>query len=331
MSVSNDSKQKITAIASVVAVLLLAVIAFLLYNKVSLDKQVKEQALELEEADKLKTELEKNYYEALSDLEEMKGDNDELNALIDSQKEELKEQKDKVDRLIRSGKANKNDLDAAREEIQSLMAQRDQYLVEITSLKDENAQLADANTQLNSANQSLQTEVSTAKTNIENLTSEKAVLVSRKEELEKNNTDLSSKVTFASVVRVNNVNGVGYKIKKNGEPAKKRYAKNVNQVQICFTTTENELAGSGAEDFHVRLINPVGETQAIEEMGSGVFTNTRSGEDIRFTKIKNIDYNQQAGEHCTVWAPNTPFQKGTYEVQVYNKGYLAGEGSFALK
>jgi len=32
-----------------------------------------------------------------------------------------------------------------------------------------------------------------------------------------------------------------------------------------------------------------------------------------------------------LWEPNTEFQQGEYKVEVYNKGFLAGKGSFELK
>lgn len=331
MSSSNDSKQRITAISAVVGILLLGVIAFLLYNKVSLDKQIKTQAVELEDSNKVKTELEKNYYEALSNLEEMKGNNEELNALIESQKDELKTQKEKVDRLIRSGKANKGDLRAARAEIEKMLAQRDEFLVQIEDLKAQNVALTDANSNLTTERNSLQEAVTLERTNVENLNTEKAVLVSQKEELETVKADLTKKVTFGSVIQVENVMATGVKLKKSGKEAKRRNARNVDELKICFNTTINELAAAGNETFLVRLINPVGETIAVENMGSGVFKNNKTGEEIRYTHMKNVKYAQDVKPYCFNWKTENGFQKGIHEIEVYNKGYLAGTGSVKLK
>ena len=63
MSFTSDSKQKLTAIATVVIVALLGLNAFLVYNKISQDRQLEAQNLELEEAEQLKVELEKEYYD----------------------------------------------------------------------------------------------------------------------------------------------------------------------------------------------------------------------------------------------------------------------------
>jgi hypothetical protein len=67
-------------------------------------------------------------------------------------------------------------------------------------------------------------------------------------------------------------------------------------------------------------------------MGSGMITNKKTGEEIRFTQIEELDYSNGEAQSCMVWAPTTPsFQKGNYTIEVYNKGYLAGTGTMNLK
>ncbi|MCB0621370.1 MAG: hypothetical protein KDC43_20760 [Saprospiraceae bacterium] len=317
---TNNSKQRMIAIAAIIVVALLTVNAFLLYNKFTQDKKLAQQATELEEAEKLKAELEKQYYEALSELETMRGENEELNALIEQQQAELKDQKDKIDRMIR----NEGDLKRARTEIANLKAQIEQYIAEITQLKEENQLLADENTQLQEDKAMLETDLTQQRTANEELNTEKAQLVSA-------NEDLSKTVTFASVVKVDNIEAVGLKVKDNGKTAKKSLAKNVDQLQVCFNTTINEVTTAGREQFFVRIINPVGETIAIEEQGSGIMTSSQTNEQIRYTQVKELNYNNDKQEVCFSWESTLPFQKGTYEVEIYNKGYLAGTGNFTLK
>ncbi len=104
MATNNSSQQRLLIIAGIIIATLLVTNAALLCNKYSQDSLVDSQTSKLEEADKLKIELEKQYQEALSELEEMRGSNEELNAIIDQQKEELKQQKNKIDALLREGK-----------------------------------------------------------------------------------------------------------------------------------------------------------------------------------------------------------------------------------
>lgn len=331
MSFTKDSKQKLTAIAAVVIVALLGLNAFLVYNKISQDRKIESQNMELEEAEQLKVELEKEYYDALAQLEGMRGQAENLNALIDQQKEELTTQKEKIDRMIRQGKSSKGELASARSQISELKAQLDNYLVEINTLKEENMMLADANMQLSEDKRMLSDEVSKERTMNTELTTAKAALVSEKESLENEKSALSKKVNYASVIKVADVSATGWKNKQSGKPKKKSYAKNVEYLKICFDATANEITDAGMEQFYVRIINPIGETLAVEDLGSGITTNTKTGEEIRFTKVKELDYNNEEMSACFHWQPNAPFSKGTYDIEVYNKGYLSGNGSVTLK
>lgn len=330
MSFSKDSKQRLTAFAAVIIVALLGTNAFLLYNKYNQAQVIENQKMEINEGEKLKADLEKQYYESLSELEEMRGNNTELNALIDQQKTDLKERKDKIARMIRQGKNSKKELLAAREELGQLKIQLDQYVSENNKLREEKEILAQANSQLTNEKQTLESEVATQlQMNEEHITA-RAALVSQKETLESVNSDLSAKVTIASVVKVETLEATGWKIRKNGKAAKKKRASAVDRVKVCFTATANQVVADGIEKFYIRVIDPTGETLAVEDLGSGVLT-SNGGEDIRYTKVKEIDYSNEDVEACMLWEPNLPFQKGEYNVEIYNKGFLCGKGNFKLK
>ncbi len=327
MSFSKDSKQKLTAVAAVVIVALLGLNAFLIYNNMQHKSDNEALSVKLDEAKLLEAEIEKQYYDALTELETMRGSEENLNALIDQQKEELLEQKKKLSGSIRT----KKDLKAAQAQLVDLRAQMDQYIADINTLKEENGLLTDANLQLTEEKTTLIGEVSKERMMNEELTTAKTVLISEKEALANEKAALDKTVYFASVVKVDNVSGTGYKTKSSGKQKQKKYAKNVDYVKICFNATQNEVTEHGLEQFFVRIINPVGETLAIEDLGSGITTNTKTGEEIRYTKIKELDYNNEDQQACFHWDPNVPFSKGVYEIEVFNKGFLAGTGSFNLK
>ena len=63
MNSSKNSKQKLIAGAAIVILALLGVNAYLLYNGSQKDTLITQQTAEIDEAEKLKTELEKQYYE----------------------------------------------------------------------------------------------------------------------------------------------------------------------------------------------------------------------------------------------------------------------------
>ncbi len=330
MSFSKDSKQRLTAIGAVAIVALLGICAFLMFQNVNNNQTIAQQEIKIDEAEKLKLELEKQYYASLSELEEMRGSNEELNALIDQQKIELKEQKDKIARYIRQGKSTKNDLAKAREEMTNLRVQMDGYMSENNKLKADNEILVQQNGELNAVKVTLEGEVATARVMNEELVTAKAALVSQKESLENENASLSDKVNIASVVKVMSVSGEGFKIRKSGKVKGKNRASAVDRIRVCFDATDNAVVEGGLEKFYVRIINPTGETLAVEDLGSGILTSNMD-EEIRYTKVKEIDYTNEATQACMLWEPNTEFQEGEYKVEVYNKGFLAGKGSFELK
>ncbi len=324
---SDNSKQRLIAISAVIIIALLAVNIFLMISKAKQTRVNQELTTQLDETDQLKAELEKQYYEALSELEEMRGSNEELNALIEKQKDELKQSKDQIDVLLR----DKRNLAAARKKIQELTQQVEGYLVEINQLRAENEQLAATNSVLSYEKDSLTSELSDQLSTNQELSSAKAALVSEKEMLERDKASLSRKVNMASVVKVDGIDVTGLKIRSSGRTVRRRSASNVDEIQICFNTTVNEVAEPGLERFFVRIINPLGETMAVEDMGSGIIVNKDSGEEIRYTQIKEVNYERDVNNLCLNWASNQAFQEGTYKVEVYNKGHLAGTSSFTLK
>ncbi|MEZ5039715.1 MAG: hypothetical protein R2828_07475 [Saprospiraceae bacterium] len=325
--VSSPSNNNTIAIAAVIIVALLGLSAFLGVRNFQLNNTKKELTADFEKTEELKVELEKQYYEALSELEEMKGSNEELNALIESQQEELKTQRDKIDGLLKDSR----NLKSARAEMANLKTQVDQYLAEINQLREQNEELLANNSQLNEQNQTLNSNLETERMNTAQLSSERAILVSEKETLESERTRLAKKVNIASVIKVQDIDAGGFKTRKSGKAVKKTNADNVEVLTVCFNTTDNAVTEKGEEVFHVRIINPLGETLALEELGSGIFTNNATGEQIRYTNTAEVNYNGTGDQKCVNWAPGQSFTKGNYEVEIYNKGYLAGSSSFQLK
>ena len=324
---SDNSKQRLIAIAAVIIVALLGINAFLLVSYNKKGKANNRLSTELNESEQLKADLEKQYYEALSELEEMRGSNEELNALIEEQKAEIGEQKDRIAAML----GDSRNYDKARKELKKMKAQVEQYLAEINQLREQNQELMATNEQLNTEKQVLSTDLESQRMANQELTTVQATLVSEKEALETERNMLSKKVDIASVIKVDNLDVSGIKVKSSGKPVKKKFAKNIDQLKVCFTTTANQVADPGTEQFHIRIISPLGETLAIDELGSGSFKNEANGDEIRFTQVKEHEYNQDASNICTTWSPNQPFPKGNYAVEIYNKGYLAGTGSVQLK
>lgn len=326
---SNNTAKKSNYLPIIIGLLIASVAAnaYLFFNKQKQQEIIVNTTTKLTESERLKAELEKQYYEALQDLEKQRTDNKALNELIETQKVELKTNKDRIARMLGDSK----NLASAKKEMANLRTQVDGYLVEINKLKEENANLATSNNMLNEEKKSLTTNLEETKKVNEELSTAKAVLISEKEKLATENTTLVKKVNIASVVKVNNIDISGYMIKSSGKEVDRNRAKSIDGLRICFDVTENTIAESGVEQFYVRVINPNGETQALENLGSGVLVNQANNEEIKYTSLKGVKYENKPQNTCMNWQPNIPFQEGTYTVEVYNKGYLSGTTTFQLK
>lgn len=317
---NHAPKKSHYAIAGVIGAILLIVIGVLAYSSVQKGQELDQAYVEVNEIHSLQSELDQQYNAAIAELESLKGTNSEMDALIETQKAELAAQKDKISGLLKERK----NLDRARAEMGKLKSQIESYAAEMEMLKADNQKLTETNQQLNVEKTEVFNQLQTRQLENEELNTAKAELVSQNEEL-------SSAVKVGSVIKVKNVRVEGMKVRSNGKVKGKKSAKKVDQLQICFTTTTNDIVQSGTEEFYVRILNPRGETLAIEDMGSGYVTNEKSGEEVRFTQAAEMQYANDEENMCMTWNPDIPFESGEYQVEVYNKGFLAGTGSFELK
>ena len=316
----KSSTNPLIPIAVTIGFLLLVAVAWLTYNSISTTRSLEQKIVELEEAEKLRTELENQYNQALSELESMKGDNEQINALIDQQKAELEVQKNQISGLLR----DKRQLDAARAEIGNLKAKVAEYVAEIEQLRSQQEMLTEENLVLKEEKDSLHVTLQSRVAENESLYTAKAQLVSEREEL-------SKAVQVGSVIKVKDIVVNGMKLRKSGKTAEKSSAKRVDQLKVCFTTVANDVVQPGTEKFFIRIINPKGETLAIDDLGSGATVDNKTGQEVRYTQVKEYDYANDETQLCFVWKPNMAFQSGNYSVEIYNKGHLAGAGEFELK
>jgi hypothetical protein len=303
----------------VAGLLLLGVAAYLTYSSMSITRQLEQKVAELEESEKLKAELEGQYNQAIAELDALKGDNEKINALIDEQKAELVAQKEQITVLLR----DKKQMDAARREIAGLKSKVAAYIAQVDQLKAEQEQLTQDNQQLKADKDSLSFTLQSKVAENETLSTARAQLVSEKDELTKS-------VTAGSVIKVKDIKVTGMKVRKSGKTSEKESAKRVDQLKICFTTIANDVVQPGNEKFYIRVINPKGETLAIEDLGSGS-TVDKNGQEVRFTQVQEYEYANDETQLCFLWKPNTPFQGGKYKVEIYNKGFFAGSDDFELK
>jgi len=307
--------------------LLLALSGYLLYQKSQSSNIIATQDATILEMEKNKADVEKTYYEALADLEQMKGDNEELNSRIDSQKVELKKQRDQIVGLLATSK----DYKAIKSRIATMKAESEDFRKQIEALRSENDVLSQNNQQLNTEKELLTNQINQERTTNDELAARNQSLEATKSAMETERTKLTKKVDKASVIKISDILVEGYKLSSKGKEVSKRFAKNIDGLKICFKTNQNELVEAGREKFFIRIINPTGETINIPAAGSGIIAASEDGAEIPYSLTKEFTYENTEAVSCTNWQPTYEFAKGSYEIHVYNKGYLAGKSTFTLK
>jgi predicted RNase H-like nuclease (RuvC/YqgF family) len=317
---NTKSKQNFTTIAVVIIILLLLLNGYQWYSNNTLSKSNEVKQSEVIELQKLNAELDQDYQSAVESLEELRGDNQELNSLIDAQKAELTTQKNKINDLIWS----KKELDKAKVELKNLNSSVTKYMAEIKELKEKNQILTDENFQL-------ATKVDEVSRTNEEILTAKAALSKEKEELSKSNQNLGSKVDMANAIKVNFIEVKGYESNKKGKLSETSRAKNVNVLRVCFITETNMVTSSGQKRFYVRIIKPTGETVAMDDSGSGVLTNKLDNTQVRYTTAGDITYNNEDTNACIDWNVTDALVKGNYQIELYNNGFPVGKGTFKLK
>lgn len=311
-------------IAIIVGILLALSVGVLAYQNVQQDKELTAYKLqesnamdsiyiENAETSMLRTEMESAYENAVAELESLKGVNAELNSRIEAQQAELADQKGRISELLK----DRQQLGKARKAIEGMKVEIVGYLADIEKMKAENAEL-------NSSNQQLATNLQTREVEYAQLNEVRATLVSQ-------NEDLTRTVKVGSVIKVKDIRTDALKVRSNGKVKEKSSAKRVDQLKVCFTTVANEVAQPGTEEFQVRIVNPRGETMAQEDLGSGTIFDEKTGQEVRFTQSAQLNFNHDEQNACLTWNPTGKFESGTYSIEIYNKGHLAGKGSFKLK
>jgi len=313
-------------ISGIAIALLLLLSGYLWYENTNLKKSNHQQTAQIEEQQKVQAALDEDYQAALESIEGLRSDSQELNALIDNQKEELAAQKSKINNLIWT----KRELGKAREEIANFENLTAQYLAEITDLKSQNEQLTTENTKLTKDIVVLNDNLTSEKQVTTELKETRAILMSEKEDLTERNSSLSDIVEVGSAVKINWMSLEGGEIKDDGSWKKRRIAKKSKALRTCFKTETNVVVPAGEETFYLRIMDPSGETISADQAGSGVITDKISGEEKKYTMSGTLTYNNEDTQACMDWDVLTEVAKGNYTVEIYNKGYQVGTGSFNL-
>ncbi len=324
---NQNSNQNLKAFAVVAILALLGANIYQFVTNKSLKNDNIQKEVEIISLDSAKVELEKQYQQSIADLNALKTDNEELNKSIEVQKEELRLQKDKIAVLLKDSR----NLKTVKTEMMALKGKAEEYVAEINRLKSENEKLETSNKDLTTQKEGLTSDLEKKGAENKKLNEANANLSNQKEELTKTKDDLSRRYNRAAAIQVTKIDATGYQNRENKKPSSKSRASDVDFIEVCFKTTENKNSDAGNETFYIRIINPTGETESINAEGSGIITNLATDASLKYSTKISLDYKNDELKTCGKFSNPGTFQKGVYQIEVYNKGYLVGTTTLKLK
>lgn len=315
--------------------ILLLINGILLFNNLSMRKANKETVTTLEGE---KAQLQAEYDTAVQALETLKTDKAATDTTLAQIQLELEAKKNEIQKLLSKSNASKGDLSAARTMIENLKTSIQGYEQQISQLRYANQQLTGENTGLKSDVASKSQTIAQQTDSIGRLSTEKASLTSEKENVTRQRDELNTQkeiltgqVNRASVMIATNITATGIKTRKSGKEVSTDNNKRVQKLKICFDILPNAVAKPGNKEILLRMMSPKGEILAIQALGSGVFTNAQTGEEMQYTKKEIFSFSNQKENHCMYWEQNNPFDEGVYTAEVYHDGYLIGSNNVQLK
>jgi hypothetical protein len=159
------------------------------------------------------------------------------------------------------------------------------------------------------------------------------VLKKEKEVIEKDKQDLTEKVGIASVLRAYNTKATGVRFKSGGDKeVETDKVQKVDQVKVCFTIAENEIAVPGRKQVYVRIARP--DKEILTKGKLDEYTFEFEGKKIQYSMMETIEYENDAIDLCLYWRKSYSSQElppGLYHVDIFCEGSEIGNTTFTLR
>ena len=283
---------------------------YLLYNNNKQEQVHQTDQTQIAKVTDEKGQIQKNFDDALVRLDSLTGNNNRLQAQLNTSNTEIAKKKQEIRSILNKEHATTAELARAKELINDLNSKITDLQKQVQDLTAQNTQLTADKTQLTQDKDKLTQDLQSTTT--------------VKQELEK-------KVDIASTLNATNIAITPVHEKKNGKEKITSTAKRVDKLVISFDVS-NRIAQSGQTDVYVCITGPDGKQISVPALGSGTFTSREEG-DKPFTAKVPVDI--EAGKTKSVqfaWKQQgTDFEKGFYKIEIFHNGFKIGEGTKELK
>jgi len=291
-------KRNNTWIYAAIIALLLGTNIYLFLSKDKSQQKLLQATQKLQESDTAKARLQGEYNASLARLDDLTGKNAQLDRQLKEKDSELSRTKARIQEILAKQNATQKEIAEARSLIKQLNSKITDYEQQIAVLKKQNS-----------------------------------ALISERDSVIVNNTDLQQKVDLAKVLHASNIRMKGINLTHGGRKEREtEKARRVDLIRVTFDIDENRLAESGNKELNICIINPEGELLSNVALGSGSFK-TADGQSKYYSISKNIylQTEQPVKDIDVNWQQSAEYAKGNYLVEIYHQGYLIGKGSVNLR
>lgn len=292
MDNQSNNNSKLKAIILILSLLLVASLAYMF--KLSSDN--KKSAADIINISAEKIQL-------MDELAELKATYDAAIAENTALSEELIAERDKVVKLMEELKTNQASSASYRRQVNDLKSTMDKLIRENEALKK--------------MNQELTAEIDSTKTILVEAQEYSQVLVGQNEELSKT-------VERASKLSILNLNTSAYKVRNSGKEIETDKASKANILKINFTIAENKVAKSGNRTYYVQVIDS--KNNVLGEKKTAEF----EGQILTYSFVSTVPFENSTVNVVEILKGDN-FEKGSYYVNIFDKGELVSKTSFSLR
>ncbi len=292
---SQNGNSKLKAVIGLLALLLIISLVYIF--KLTSDAKTLETTITTTKSEK---------EDVMKDLAALKATYDDAIAENTAMSDELIAERDKVVKLMAELKAAKGDnasLQKYKSQYKALEVKMKGLMQEVEVLKAQN--------------QDLTTHLDSTKVVLEDSKKYNQVLVGQNEELAKT-VEKGSKLT------ITNLKTASYKVRSSGKQIATDKASRTDMLKISFTVAENKIAKSGDKTYYVQVIDA--KNNVLGDKATISFGDTS----LTYSFTTTVKYENKTVE-VSEQLPGKDFEKGTYFVNVFDKGELVSKSSFSLR
>ena len=273
-------------------------IASLFFQQNTMEEQIQLQVQNIEEKNMLLDELD----DLIDEHDYLLDEYGTLNKQLHEKDSVIQDQISEIRNLIRT----KSDLNEARKKIAVLKDISKRYLANIDSLLILNGALTFEKDSVVKVNKDI---------NWKNY------------KLNKQNEDLSEKVSKGSVLEVSDVEIETIRYKKNGREEVTKYAKKAQKIRTCFTVAANPISDAEMKTVYMQITNENGELiQGNESQNTTVANST-----VECTSASDFKYDNIEMTHCLEWERVQILLKGNYLINLIIDGKIAAQANLKLR